>query len=71
MVAVGSRQKISAIFQIKVFPPWEGIGSKPFENAKNGEKCGYSDDDIDKLPELGSGANCMDNEIVNGQVVEQ
>ncbi len=70
VVAEGSRQKISAIFQIRVFPPKERVDPNPFEKSKNGEKCGYSDDDIDKLPELSPGANCMDKQIVNGQVVE-
>jgi len=57
---------MKALFKVHIIPPGERVGSKPFEKSKNGEKGGYSDNKIDKLPELGPGSCSMDNQVVNG-----
>jgi len=65
VVAKGGGQAMKALFKVRVIPPRERVGSKPFEKSKDGEKSGYSDNKIDKLPELGPGSKGMDDQVVN------
>jgi hypothetical protein len=50
VIAIGSREKIWAVFEITIVPPGKGIGSEIFKEAEDREKCGDPYNEVDKLP---------------------
>jgi len=53
-VAEGGRQAMNILGDISIIPPGKGIGPGHLEKAEYGQKGRYTDNQIDKLPELGS-----------------
>jgi len=65
-ISEGGRQAINTLCNIRIIPPGEWIGTESLDQADDGEKCGYSDYEVDKLTELGACPDGVNSEIEDG-----
>jgi len=66
-VAEGGREATDInIFKLNIIPPGKRVGPEQFNKAEDGEKGGYSYDEVDEVAVLGSGSDRVDNEVENG-----
>jgi hypothetical protein len=65
-VTESGRKAINRLGNVFILPPGKRVDTESLKYTKDGEKGSHTNDQIDKVSELGPGAYCMDNEIVDG-----